>query len=99
MQFHEKAEKYSNMPRKPIIWVKWMGTSPRGDSPGILRTIHTQSDPWGGIGKLREIYYLETQTPFVQANCANITVNGVGDNPLPEQATILRWIRDGVSIF
>ena len=23
----------------------------------------------------------------------------VGDNPSPEQATILRWIRDGVSIF
>ena len=27
LQFDEKVVEYSNMPRKPVTWVNWMGTS------------------------------------------------------------------------
>ena len=87
------------MPQKPIIWVNWMGTSLEVSSGVTVqefseylhKVIHGEElvDPAKLLfrdpnafrtGKLHKHY----------GRWCKI----VGDNPSPEQATILRWIRE-----
>ena len=93
------------MPRKPITWVNWMGTSLEVSS-GV--TVQQFSEQY--LHKV--IHGEELADPaklfFRDPNAFRAGelhkhygrwCEIVGDNPSPEQAMILRWIRDGVSIF
>ena len=93
------------MPRKPITWVNWMGTSLEVSS-GV--TVQEFSEQY-----LHKVIHGEELTDpakllFRDPNAFRAGelhkhydrwCKIVGDNPSPEEATILRWIRDGVSIF
>lgn len=105
LQFDEKVVEYSNMPRKPITWVNWMGT-PLEVSSGVTvqefseqyihKVIHGEelADPAKLLFRDPKAFRAGELHKHYSKWCKIM-----GDNPSPQQATILRWIRDGVSIF
>ena len=93
------------MPQKPITWVNWMGTSLEVSSgvtvqefseQYIHRVIHGEelADPTKLLFRDPNAFHAGKLHKYYSKWCKIM-----GDNPSPQQPTISRWIRDGVSIF
>lgn len=93
------------MPQKPITWVNWMGTLLEVSSGVTVQEFSEQYIHKVINGKeLADPVKLLFRDPnaFCEGKLHkhyNKWCKIMGNNPSPEQATILRWIRDGVPIF